>query len=529
MSKIKQIFTNFRVLIALFFLVATVIAIYPNPFREGAAIRSVVPNSSAAIAGISSPVANAAPMSREFIAYINNIRIKNSDDYYNVVNSLKPNITVQIRTNKAVYKLIAPETTMPNSNVLDLGIRIYDAPTSNIRKGLDLQGGTRTILKPEANATEDDISMTIDSMKQRLNVYGLSDVVVKQISDLSGQKYVLIEIAGAYEDEVRQLIAKQGKFEAKIANDTIFIGGKDITYVCRTADCSGIDPNTGCNKVEDRWYCRFRFSVSLSPDAAQRQANATQDLAVVPGTDQGYLNETLDLFLDNQKVDSLNIAEELKGKAVTDVAVSGSGAGSTKDEAIYDSLKNMKRLQTILITGSLPITLEVVKTDSISPVLGEEVLRNTFLVLFVAILTVSIILFGAYRKPRIAGIIMLTGISELVMTVGFLTLIGWNIDLAAIAGLITAVGAGIDDQIVMTDEALHGERRKVFNWKEKIRNAFYIITGGFFTNLVAMFPLLFAGAGMLKGFAITTIVGITIGILITRPAYAEVIQVILKD
>ena len=46
-------------------------------------------------------------------------------------------------------------------------------------------------------------------------------------------------------------------------------------------------------------------------------------------------------------------------------------------------LDNMKKLQTILITGSLPVKLEVVKLDTVSPTLGKEFLDN---ILFVGLL-----------------------------------------------------------------------------------------------------------------------------------------------
>ena len=44
-----------------------------------------------------------------------------------------------------------------------------------------------------------------------------------------------------------------------------------------------------------------------------------------------------------------------------------------------------------------------------------------------------------------------------------------------------------------------------------------------------MLPLFWAGAGILKGFALTTIIGVSIGVLITRPAIAEIIKLILKE
>ena len=44
----------------------------------------------------------------------------------------------------------------------------------------------------------------------------------------------------------------------------------------------------------------------------------------------------------------------------------------TKEEAYKDAQNEMKNLQTILITGSLPYQLEIVKLDTISPSLGES-------------------------------------------------------------------------------------------------------------------------------------------------------------
>jgi preprotein translocase subunit SecD len=44
-----------------------------------------------------------------------------------------------------------------------------------------------------------------------------------------------------------------------------------------------------------------------------------------------------------------------------------------------------------------------------------------------------------------------------------------------------------------------------------------------------MIPLIFAGAGMLKGFALTTIIGVSVGVFITRPAYASIIEILLKE
>jgi len=569
MSKFKKIFTNFKVIIVLIALLLAVISIHPNPFVKGVAIRGIDVNSSAALAGIESPKPSAAPMSRERIISLNNVAIENLEGYSKFETSLAANKTVQVKTNKGLYKLITKtkiETIITNETILadyteeifnktlnktvnvtktrlenktiskeagveGLGLSVYDAPVTNLRKGLDLQGGTRVVLQPEKEMSKDEMGMLLENMKYRLNVYGLSDIVVREAGDLSGNQYVMVEIAGAKEEEVKELLAKQGKFESTIGNQTVFKGGSDITYVCRSADCSGIDPYYGCGEVSGgQWVCRFRFAISLSPEAAQRQADLTKDLEVITEDKEGYLSEKLILYLDNAKVDELNIGEDLKGKATTEIQISGSGAGNNQQEAVYNSLENMKRLQTILITGSLPVKLNIVKTDAISPSMGQEFIKNTLFIGLLAVLAVAIVVFIKYRSFVVAIPMMAISITELILLIGVAAIIGWNIDVAAVAGIIIAIGTGVNDQIIIADETLRGERRQeeVYDWKRRIKKAFFIIVGAYLTVVVAMLPLLFAGAGLLKGFALTTIIGATIGIIVTRPAYASIVEILLK-
>jgi len=577
MSRAKQLMKNWRIIFLAILLVLAVIAINPKPDAEGVAIRSVITNSSANIAGIENPKPAAAPMSREVIIAINNKPIKTVMDYDTVVSALQPKIIFTLKTNKQTYRLtskpiikvtVLNETeekivgeivwknvTLDNGTVQlvnetinktiivnktkeeiigteDIGLTVYAAPTSNLRKGLDLQGGTRVLLQPEEYVSVEDMDILIENMKYRLNVYGLSDVVIREAGDLSGNQYVLVEIAGANKEEVRQLLAQQGKFEAKVGDIPVFRGGSDVVYVARSSTQAGIDPQQGCGKTGDgsAWACRFRFAITLDPDAAQRQADATKDLDVIIENSQDYLSEKLYLYLDDELVDELNIGADLKGRATTDIAISGSGGGLSREEAVFDALKNMKRLQTILITGSLPVKLRVVKTDSISPVLGEEFTKNVMLIAILAVLVVSVVVFIRYRKWQISVPMFISMISEVVLLFGLASLIGWNLDLAAIAGIIIAVGTGVDHLIIISDETLRkGAAASQMSLKEKIKKAFFIIMGAYFTSLVAMLPLWFAGAGLLKGFAITTIFGISFGVFVTRPAFAAAVEILLKD
>jgi|TARA_B100001964_G_scaffold228947_1_gene280699 preprotein translocase subunit SecD len=568
--KVKKIFTNVRVIILLVFLVLAIVAINPRLGAEGIVIRNVMTNSSATEAGIQQPPPTVKPVNRERILAIDNRPINNVEDYYNYVNTFEPNKSIQIKTNKGLYRLTTredveiielnetvkktihetitvnetingtvvevnktisktievPKTKKIIKGTEDIGMRVFDAPQTNIKKGLDLQGGTRVLLQPEEVLQPDDLQSLIDTMGERLNVYGLSDLVIRDASDLTGNQYILVEIAGANEEEIGNLLAKQGKFEAKIANETVFIGGKDIVFVCRSADCAGIDPNVGCYSSQGQEVCGFRFSISLSLEAAQKHADVTNKLDLV--ADGRYLSEPLELYLDDTKVDELNIGASLKGSATTDIVISGSGAGSTQQEAVLVSMNNMKRLQTVLITGSLPVKLKIVKIDAISPLLGEEFLRNAMFVGLLVLISVGIVLFIRYRKLQVAVPAFLISISEVILLLGVAALIGWNIDLAAVAGIIIAVGIGVDHQIVIADETLRGHQA-IYDWKKRIKNAFFIIMASYFTVLVAVIPLIFAGAGLLKGFAIITILGASIGVFISRPVFARVIEILVRD
>ncbi len=522
-DKLKKIFTNWKVLILIFSLLLTILLIQPRFNAEGAAIKSIIADSDATRAGIENPKERAMPISLEIIKAINNKKISSVKEYYELINKIQVNETIQITTNKKTYKLTKTSE--------DLGIKVTDAPSSNIRKGLDLQGGTRVILKPEQKVDQETYNNIIDGLENRLNVYGLADITIRKISGTEDQDFILLEIAGASEKEVNELIGSQGKFKAELSNRTIFSGEqKDIISVCRSADCSGIDPQRPCQQNQDMtWGCGFYFAITISQKAADAMAEATKELEIITNEDgKKQLSQPLVLYLDDKEITSLTISEGLRGRSVTEVSISGAETGSSGEEALENSLKEMKKLQTILKTGSFPVKLEIIKIDSISPRLGSDFIKNAIIVGILASISVILVLIISYKNIKIALPILINTISEIFMVLGIAALIGWNMDLASIAGIIAAVGTGVDDIIVITDEMLRKEKEYITNWKEKIKRAFKIVFAAYFTTIFAMFPLWFFGAGLLKGFAITTILGVTAGILITRPAFSEIMKIILE-
>ncbi len=433
--------------------------------------------------------------------------------------------------------------------------------STNIKKGLDLEGGVRALLEAEDT---DLIDQAIVTLNVRVNTLGLTETKITPIGD----KYIQVEMAGLSEDDIREVLEQQGMFEAKIkrhadiedgsatlefgngydmgiSNDTITIddeaysindtfnlediefqytnitddeveltakvyGGEDINKVFNDAE------RTRVETLQSGGY-RFSFQIMVTSEASERFAKITENIPVDFSAEGGYLKENIDLYLDGRLVDSLRIGSSLKGSTESTITISG--PAETQEEAV----ENMKNLQAILESGALPTELNIVKIDRISPTLGQEFTRSAIMAVVFAILAVAGLIYARYKDIRITIPIIITSLSEVLIILGVAARIHWTIDLAAIAGIIAAVGTGIDDQIIITDESTRKEK-KLTSLKAKLANAFFIIFTAAATTIIAMIPLLFVGAGGLKGFALTTIIGVLIGILITRPAFGRIIK-----
>lgn len=408
-----------------------------------------------------------------------------------------------------IYSNEAPEMT------------VKELSKTNIQLGLDLAGGARAMVKAENHSlSQEELNDLVEITRNRLNAFGLTDLKVLSVSDLAGENFMLIEIAGSTPKDLKKLLSEQGKFEARIGNETVFIGGeRDIASVGRDAQNSRIE---SCNPSQNgNYYCNFQFTITLSPEAAQRHADVTSKLDVNVTEQGNYLSEKLDLILDGNLVDTLLISEGLKGRVTTQISISGSGSGASEEEAYNTAKEEMKQMQTVLMTGSLPFKLEIVKLDTISPTLGEGFVKIILIAGLAAILAVALIIFIRYRSFKSSIALLVTTISEVIIILGVAALIKWNLDLPGIAGILATIGTGIDDLIIIMDESTRETR---ISLKQRLKRAFAIIMGAYATSMVALFPLFMAGAGLLKGFAVTTMLGITIGVLITRPAFSDIIE-----
>ena len=361
--------------------------------------------------------------------------------------------------------------------------------------GIDLSGGTVIVLKAERPMTDEEIQLTVDIIEKRLNANGLSDITVYP----RGNDEIVVMIPKSCDIErIKKVLMEQGVFEAKIDNITAYTG-KDV---------KSVEPPTKIPQG-DNWAYGVPFELTL--EGAKKFAEVAK----------GKAYHKVELYMDGKLISAPVLSPDLAdGRPHPKQVITVGGYPPTKEEideamAIYSALKS----------GALPVKLNIEYISTVSPEFGKEFLKGTAIALLLAFVAVGIIVSVRYKQPKIALPILITCLSEIVIILGFASLISWKLDLPSIAGIIAAVGTGVDNQIVITDEALKKGAGKI---RASIKRAFFIIFASASTSIAAMLPLFVLGVGMLKGFAITTIAGVLIGIFITRPAYARIIENMFK-
>jgi protein-export membrane protein SecD len=555
---LKQLLKDWRVILVIVFVVLAIVAIRPS-FGGGVVVTSISQNS---------PLADMLSVG-EVIDWMNDKKMNSPEDF----NAFE-NYTGVL---KFVHngKLDLKEIITPG-----LGINVAQKPATNLNLGLDLIGGTRVLLEPKENVTDAVMQQLISTLETRINLYGLREAKFQAVKDVSGNNYALIEMAGGSKEEIENLLAKQGMFEGKIERIITFSDNRGVLvldnksydvvrngdYIDINGNVLGINQSTTLNGIEIQFFnstennvtllaktftgedivsvciqdsqlCvsriapveggwQFMFQVEISQAGAEKFARITRNMkSIVLESGESYLDGKIVLFLDGSLINSLNIHADLAGKDLKNPSIEG--FRTSRDDALKEKLT----LQSILQSGSLPVGVNIVRIDQISPTLGRSFITATLIAAVIASISVMGVIFFRYRKFKILLIMMIWSISETILILGAASLIKWTIDLASIAGIIAAIGTGTNDQIMIVDEIIMGGgegEKKIYTVKQRVKRAFFIVFGAAGTIVAAMLPLMFVGIGVMRGFAITTTIGVMIGVFITRPAFGRVAEKILE-
>ncbi len=352
-------------------------------------------------------------------------------------------------------------------------------------------------------------------IENKLNYLGLQDIKVR----VWGDDYIMVDMAGKSLEEARDIVSKPGKFEIKIKIGEEGEEGEETeveaVFVVSGAEIARVDPPS--NPPGSNWGVPFTFT----DKGAQMFAEKCIEFGAVDPDDTVRQNRQVAMYLDDQEVYSAPIQAELAAN-IREGLYRGSQVAST------GSYEAARELEIHLRAGALPVKPKIVGEGETPPELGRQFMRQVIQAIIGAVLAVGVIIYIRYRYSRIVLPLLACAFSETIVVLGFVALIGHQLDLPSIAGVIATLGTGVDQMVIITDEVVRGEVRRMGGLLQRVSRAFSIIFVSAATTVIAMTPLAYMQLGVLRGFAIITIAGIFIGIGITRPAYGRLITYVLR-
>ncbi|MGA9187092.1 MAG: preprotein translocase subunit SecD, partial [Methanosarcina sp.] len=423
------------------------------------------------------------------------------------ISSTSKEALIQAYLSKALDAEIVPMSTQ-NGIVYEIRTAVTEEQLETLleKVGCSIhknEDGTSTYKEGVSSETRD---LTRDILNDKLNSMGLKDIPVRTV----GEDYILIDFAGIDLATAKEIAEKPGKFEIRIQTT-----GNETEHVLYGDSIVGV----GIPSFHDeQWHTPF----TLNEEGARTLQKIALETGAIDNPDAHYLN----MYLDEVKIYgaplSLSAASKLREGPIYSWEASTGTDEAAKTEATA--------LQVHLRAGALPVNVVLVGSGHVDAGLGAQFKTAALVTGLISLVAVAAVVFFRYRRPEILIPMVGTSTSEVIMLLGVASLIGWQLDLASIAGIIAAIGTGIDHLVIITDEVLYEGKlppTKVF--KSRIAKAFIIILGAASTNIIALSPLVVMGFGSLRGFAITTIIGVLIGVIIARPVYGIVIKELLHS
>ena len=377
--------------------------------------------------------------------------------------------------------------------------------------------------------TEDTREDAVQRLTERIDRTGLSGSSVTTTSSATGGDFIIVEVPGEDRETVEELIGDPGRVQviAGYPSDDANETGPVMEELLEQDDFEDI---IGARSDETGTYVEVR----LTSDAADRFAQRM--------IETGFTREGRGQCDFEPGVDEPSPDQYCLYTVVDDEIVHGAAMGNlaeTLEAGNFDGqfrintqgFADAQELEVNLQSGALPSEFAIQSSNYISPSTAQLFKPLALLTALLAWLAVSMVVYFWYRDVRVAIPMLLTASAEVFLLLGFASAIGMALDLSHIAGFIAVIGTGLDDLIIMADEILQRKQEvktgRIF--QSRFRRAFWIIGMAAATTIIAMSPLAVLSLGDLRGFAIVTIVGVIIGVAVTRPAYGDVLRNLILD
>ena len=373
----------------------------------------------------------------------------------------------------------------------------------NLKYGLDLAGGAQIVFEADTSKIKSsDITEALNSLKdnieRRVNLFGVSESTV-QLSNQNGSHRLLVELPGV--ENVDQAIALVGQ-TAKLT----FKGEVEIpptaTASATIYDLFAKDYGlTGSNLVKaavqlDTNTAQPTVSLEFDAPGAKKFETATKDM----------LNKRIAIFLDDNLVSYPTVNTVIPdGKAVI--------------QGNFD-IKTAKALAAQLNAGALPVPIKLISQTQVGATLGKDSITKGVIAGGVGLIIVALFMVANYGSLGLIADIAL--IIYGLITLALYKLIPVTLTFPGLVGFILSIGMAVDGNILIF-ERFKEERRKGIEWGQAMEFGFSRAWNSIrdangctlITGLILFNPFNWAflnTSGLVRGFAVTLILGIIIGL-----------------
>ena len=374
---------------------------------------------------------------------------------------------------------------------------------SNLKFGLDLQGGFEILYKAESidgsKMTNEKLTATYKTLSKRIDSLGVSEPEIA----IEGSDKIRVKLAGVKDpDEARNQLATVATLSFRdtednllMSSDVLKAGGAKISQ-----DSSGKPAVLLTIKDKDKFY-------EVTKKISEQKNNS-----IVIWLDFNELTDSYEKkgsMCGTSESNCLSAATVSQGFA-SDVIIQGS---FTDDE--------VSNLVDLINSGSLPAKLSEVSSQTVGASFGDETLHTTLIAGIIAIIAIVLILIFIYH---FAGFI--SSISMMIYTFlvfGIFWLVGGVLTLPGIAALVLGIGMAVDSNVItfarIKDELLKGKSLPTA-FKEGSKSSFSAIVDSNITTLIVAIIMFMFGESSIKGFAtmliITVLVTMVTMVFLTR-------------
>lgn len=418
-----------------------------------------------------------------------------------------------------------------DSDVYSLEITTRSATVQDVEEILDNMNISYQNVRK--GVTSETRSEAVRSLQTRIDTAGLSGGVVRQVELQDGTNLVLVEVPNLDRQETIDLITRRGEVRIDIYRFDAEKGKYEtIEGVLTNEDFRNIGsadrPGQGINSPH--------IDVTVESSSAER----FQDVAVSSGVaSPGGTRCTYDINPNETSPCLLTVVDD---EVVYSAGMTASLAQSMIDgdwslsQSFVLQANNMSEardLEENLQSGGLPapIDIESGEVSFVAPEQGEEFRLVATLIALVSTLAVALTVSLRYGDIKIALPMVLTAFIEVIILISIAVVLRYPVDVAVIAGFVAVIGTGVDDLIIIADRVIGGENpassKRIFS--RRFRKAIWIIMSAAGTTILALGPLAILNLRALQGFAIFTIIGVIAGVILTRPAYGDILRILFTD